>query len=67
MNVGYFKILIMGFQEEDFERAILKDQMYLEEHQRELEAEYQQWEEEHKLPVKIELITPKIKKTHGRD
>lgn len=48
--------------DEDFERAFLKDQMYLGEFQQEIEDEWRQWEEEQqKLPAEIVVLNP-IKK-----
>jgi hypothetical protein len=58
----------MRFEEEDFERAHLKDQMYLEEYQKEIEEEWQKWEEEHPSPAKIVVLKPfKTKKHEQRD
>lgn len=53
---------------EDFERARELDQMYLIESQRQMEEEWQQWEEENsqKQPARIELITTKKKKYDKR-
>ena len=44
---------------EDFERALELDQMYLIEYQKEIEEQWQQWEEEHRLPAKIEIMSKK--------
>jgi hypothetical protein len=47
---------------EDYEREILKDHMYLQEKQREIEEEWYNWElEQSKLPAKIVILNP-IKK-----
>ena len=54
----------MRFEEEDFERAHLKDQMYLEEYQREIEADYQQWKEQQ--PARIVILTPFKNNKNGR-
>lgn len=45
--------------EDDYERAHLKDQMYLGEYQQEIEDEWRQFEEEeNKLPAKIVILNP---------
>jgi hypothetical protein len=49
------------FMNEDFERVSYIEQMYLLEKEREMIAEWQQWEEEQKDKVaKIRLIMPNI-------
>lgn len=53
---------------EDFERARELDQMYFIESQRQMEEEWQQWEEEiaQKEPARVELITTKKKQYDKR-
>ena len=51
----------MSIINEDFEREFLKDTMYLIEHQKEIEEEWRQFEEENnRLPAKIEIVIPNI-------
>ena len=50
-----------GYIEEDFERLSELDKMFLLEREREMIAEWQQWEEEQEKKVtKIRLIMPNI-------
>ena len=50
------------YTEEDYEREFIKDQMYLQEQQREEEESYWQWSEENeKLPAKISILLPILK------
>jgi hypothetical protein len=58
-----YKRFIKMTQNEDFERVFLTDQMYLQEKQREIEEEWEQWElEQSKLPAKIVILNPVTKK-----
>ena len=49
----------MRYSEEDFERAIDLDKLWLLDKEAEMFVEFQQWEDEHeRLPAEIVVMTP---------